>query len=225
MIVKPFRGLRPTPALAARIPSVPYDVVTTEEARALARGNRHSFLHVIRPEIDLAPDVDAHDRRVYEKGRENFRSFLDQGWLVRDERPAYYVYRLRAGDHGQTGIVGAAALQDYLEGQIKKHEHTRPDKEEDRARLIDALSALPGPSCGSPHSRRCCSASRDGSARSRRRTWPTAITARRPRLACVPRASPRKGQERPVSPAGTSSPCTFRATSCACSTTTGSCAT
>lgn len=145
MIVKPFRGFRPKPELTAKIPSVPYDVVTTAEARLLARGNRHSFLRVIRPEIDLPPDVDPHDDRVYEKGRENFRSFLEEGWLVRDETPAYYIWRLQAGDHVQTGLVGAAAVSDYLDGRIKKHEHTRPDKEQDRARLIDALSALPGP--------------------------------------------------------------------------------
>ncbi len=145
MIVKPFRGFRPTPELTAKIPSVPYDVVTTAEARALARGNPHSFLRVIRPEIDLPAEMDPHDDRVYEKGRENFRSFLDLGWLVRDEKPAYYVWRLQAGDHVQTGLVGAAALSDYLDGRIKKHEHTRPDKEQDRARLINALSALPGP--------------------------------------------------------------------------------
>lgn len=145
MIVKPFRALRPAPELAARIPSVPYDVVTTDEARALARDEPHSFLHVIRPEIDLPPEVDAHDRRVYEKGRENFRAFVERGWLVRDTRPAYYVYRLEAGAHRQTGIVGAAAVQDYLDGKIKKHEHTRPDKEQDRVDLIEALSALPGP--------------------------------------------------------------------------------
>ena len=116
MIVKPFRGLRPSPALAAEIPSVPYDVVTTDEARELARGNPHSFLHVIRPEIDLEPGLDPHDDRVYEKGRESFDSFVTQGWLVRDVEPAFYVYRLRTGDHSQTGIVGAAAVQDYLDG-------------------------------------------------------------------------------------------------------------
>jgi len=145
MIVKPFRGFRPTPALADKVPSVPYDVVTTDEARELARGNPHSFLHVIRPEIDLEPGLDPHDDRVYEKGRETFDAFVERGWLVRDAVPAYYVYRLRAGSHSQSGIVGAAAVQDYLDGRIKKHEHTRPEKEQDRVRLIDAMSALPGP--------------------------------------------------------------------------------
>jgi len=145
MIVKPFRGYRPSPELAARLPSVPYDVVTSHEARELARGNPQSFLHVIRPEIDLDPSIDPHDDRVYDRGRENFAAFLTRGWLVRDRAPAYYVYRLTVCDHTQTGLVGAAAVQDYLDGRIKKHEHTRPEKENDRVRLIDALSALPGP--------------------------------------------------------------------------------
>jgi uncharacterized protein (DUF1015 family) len=145
MIVKPFRGFRPAPALADRIPSVPYDVVTTDEARDLARGNPYSFLHVIRPEIDLEPGLDPHDDRVYERGRETFDAFVKRGWLVRDAERAYYIYRLRAGDHSQSGIVGAAAVQDYLDGRIKKHEHTRPEKEQDRVRLIETMSALPGP--------------------------------------------------------------------------------
>ena len=124
---------------------MPYDVVTTDEARQLAKDNPQSFLHVIRPEIDLDPAIDPHDARVYAKGRENFAAFLERGWLVRDRDPAYYVYRLTVRDHTQTGVVGAAAVQDYLDGRIKKHEHTRPDKENDRVRLIEALSALPGP--------------------------------------------------------------------------------
>jgi len=145
MIVKPFRGLRPRSDLAAGIPSAPYDVVTTEEARERVRRNPRSFLRVVRPEVDLDPGTDPHDERVYRTGRDNFRALIDAGDLVRDAVPAYYAYRLRGAGHTQTGIFGAVALEDYLEGRIKRHEHTRPDKELDRARLIDALSAHPGP--------------------------------------------------------------------------------
>jgi uncharacterized protein (DUF1015 family) len=145
MIVKPFRGLRPRSDLATKIPSVPYDVVNTEEARELAADDPYSFLHVIRAEIDLGPDVDPFDDRVYTQGGARFRSMIDQGWLVRDEAPAYYVYRLRMGKHTQTGIVGAAAVDDYLKDRIKKHEYTRPAKERDRVRVIQALGAHPGP--------------------------------------------------------------------------------
>jgi uncharacterized protein (DUF1015 family) len=145
MKVKPFRGLRPRRDLAAKIPSYPYDVVDRREAAALAGDDPYSFLHVVRAEIDLDPEIDPYDDRVYERSRQNFRSMIDQGWLVRDEIPAYYVYRLRMGEHTQTGIVGAAAVDDYLEGRIKKHEHTRPAKENDRVRVIEALGAHPGP--------------------------------------------------------------------------------
>ena len=145
MIVKPFRGLRPRSDLATKIPSVPYDVVNAEEARRLAADDPYSFLHVIRAEIDLDPAMDPFDERVYAQGGARFRSMIEQGWLVRDSTPAYYVYRLQMGNHTQTGIVGAAAVGDYLEGRIKKHEHTRPDKEQDRVRVIEALGAHPGP--------------------------------------------------------------------------------
>ncbi len=145
MIVKPFRGLRPRPDLASKIPSYPYDVVSREEAYRLAHDDPYSFLHVVRAEIDLDPTMDPHDDRVYARSRENFRGMLERGWLVRDVDPAYYVYRLRMGDHVQTGIVGAAAVADYCEGRIKRHEQTRPDKEGDRVRVIQAVGAHPGP--------------------------------------------------------------------------------
>ncbi len=145
MIVKPFRGLRPTTDLASKIPSLPYDVLSSAEARELAQGDPHTFLHVIKPEIDLDPGVGIYDDRVYEKGVENFRSMIERGWLVRDDRRAYYVYRLTMEGRQQTGILGAAAVRDYIEDRIKKHEHTRPEKEKDRVRLNEALSATPGP--------------------------------------------------------------------------------
>jgi uncharacterized protein (DUF1015 family) len=142
---KPFRALRPRDELAAKIASPPYDVVSREEARALANGDPYTFLHVVRPEVDLDPAVDLHDAAVYERGRANFRGMIERGWMVRDERRAYYVYRQRAGDHRQTGILGVSAVDDYLGGRIKRHEHTRPDKEDDRVRLNEAIAAHPGP--------------------------------------------------------------------------------
>jgi uncharacterized protein (DUF1015 family) len=145
MIVKPFRGLRPRADLAAAIPSLPYDVLDSTEARALAAGDPHTFLHVVKAEIDLDPAIDAHDERVYAKARENFLKMIAEGWLVPDAVPAYYVYRQRMGDHVQTGVVGAAAVDDYLEGRIKRHEFTRPDKEDDRTRHADAIGAHAGP--------------------------------------------------------------------------------
>jgi uncharacterized protein (DUF1015 family) len=145
MIVKPFRGLRPRPDLSDKIPSLPYDVMSSDEARRIAAGDPYSFLHVVRPEIDLDPSVDVHDDRVYARAGENFRAMIDRGWLVRDERPSYYVYRLEMGGHVQTGVVGAASVADYRAERIKKHEHTRPEKEDDRVRLNAAISAYPGP--------------------------------------------------------------------------------
>jgi uncharacterized protein (DUF1015 family) len=137
--------LRPRADLAGKIPSLPYDVLDTREARRVAEHDPYTFLHVVKPEIDLPPDVDPFDDRVYRTGRRNFDRMIEQGWLVRDPRPAYYVYRLEHGDHVQTGIAGLASLDDYREGRIKKHELTRPDKERDRARHMEAVSANVGP--------------------------------------------------------------------------------
>ena len=145
MIVKPFRGLRPRADLAAQIPSQPYDVLNSDEARALAAGDPHTFLHVIKAEIDLEPGTASSDARVYAKARENLQAMIERGWLVRDESPAYYVYRLVMDGRAQTGILGAAAVDDYLQDRVKKHEHTRPDKETDRIQLNTSLNANPGP--------------------------------------------------------------------------------
>jgi uncharacterized protein (DUF1015 family) len=145
MKVEAFRGLRPRKDLAARIPCPPYDVLDREEATALARDNPYTLLRVTRPEVDLGPEVEPTDDRVYTLARERFREMIDRGWLSWDAEPAFYVYRLEAGGHLQTGIVALASLDDYLEGRIRKHELTRADKEEDRARHIEALSAHVGP--------------------------------------------------------------------------------
>ena len=132
----PFRALRPPPSRAAEVASVPYDVVDTAEARALAQGRPHSFLHVVRPEIDLPDGVDVHDGDVYERGRENLERFVREVPLLEDPEPSLYVYRLRMGERSQTGVVGCCSIDEYDDDRIRKHERTRPDKEDDRTRHV-----------------------------------------------------------------------------------------
>jgi uncharacterized protein (DUF1015 family) len=127
------------------VASVPYDVVDTEEARLLARGNPFSFLHVIRPEIDFPASVDLYDERVYQKGASNLHSLIERGVLVEEESPCLYLYRLEEDGRQQTGIAVCCAVDDYDNDIIKKHEHTRQEKEDDRVRNMLALSAHSGP--------------------------------------------------------------------------------
>ena len=143
-VVCPFRALRPEPRAAAAVAAVPYDVVSTEEARALAAGVPLSFLHVTRPEIDLAPGIDPHDPVVYQTALANFARVRRVAPLVVEAAPALYVYRLRDGDHLQTGLAGCYSLDEYESGAIKKHERTRADKEDDRTRHMVALEAQTG---------------------------------------------------------------------------------
>lgn len=140
-LIKPFRALRPPRNLAEKVAALPYDVMNVAEARAMAAGNPHSFLHVSRPEIDLAADVDPYAEAVYLRGRENLRRFTAEGILIQDREPCYYVYRQRMGALVQTGVVVCAGVDDYESGLIKKHELTRADKEEDRVKHIDYLDA------------------------------------------------------------------------------------
>jgi uncharacterized protein (DUF1015 family) len=139
--LRPFRALRPAPADAVRVASPPYDVISTKEARALARGNAESYLRVSRPEIDLPEGTDEHDDRVYEQGRKNLEELVQRGVLRADPAPRFYVYAQRMGSHRQTGLVACASVEEYVKDFIKKHEKTRPDKEDDRTRHIDTLSA------------------------------------------------------------------------------------
>lgn len=143
--LKPFRALRALPEKAAQICCPPYDVMNTEEARAMAQGNPLSFLHVTRAEIDFGPEVDSHSDEVYQRAAQNLRNMLAEGHLVRDEKPCYYLYRLTMGSHRQLGIVAAASCEEYERGIVKKHELTRPDKEDDRTRHINLLGAQTGP--------------------------------------------------------------------------------
>lgn len=143
--IQPFAALRPKSDLAHQICQLPYDVMSSDEAREMAAGNPMSFLHVSKPEIDLPPETDPYSDAVYEMGAQNLQKLIDQGALFRDDRPKFYLYRQIMGSHSQTGLVAAASCQDYMDSVIKKHEFTRPDKENDRVRHIDALNAQTGP--------------------------------------------------------------------------------
>lgn len=144
-LIRPFTGLRPLEHYAAAVAAPPYDVLTTEEARQRAAGKPYSFLHISKPEIDLALDIDAYDPAVYAKGAENLAALIAQGILLLDAEPCYYLYRLTMGEHTQTGLVAAASIDAYQALRIRRHEFTRPDKEDDRVRHIEALNAQTGP--------------------------------------------------------------------------------
>ena len=144
-IIQPFRGYRPNPVFAEQIASRPYDVIDTIEARKLAKDNPKSFLHVVKPEIDLPENTDLYSEQVYAKGAENLRSFIEQKWLLQENVPAFYVYQQRMGKHVQTGIVARASVEEYDSSRIRKHERTRKTKEDDRTRHIDSLNANTGP--------------------------------------------------------------------------------
>ncbi len=143
--VGPFRALRPAPGFAERVMSPPYDVVDVEEARAYAGGDPDSFLRVSRPEIDLPDSVEPHSDEVYSRGRANLDDFVARGVLVRDDEPTYSVYRQVMGDVVQTGVVAVVGVEDYDAGRVRIHEYTRPDKEDDRVRHIEALDAQDEP--------------------------------------------------------------------------------
>lgn len=144
-LIAPFAGLRPAPSKAAEVLAPPYDVLSTEEARELAMGKPNHFLHISRPEIDLPPGTNPYDPVVYAKGAKNFQRMIDAGVLLRDQQACYYVYRITMGDHSQTGLVAGVSVAAYDRNEVRKHEYTRPIKEDDRVRQIDALSAQTGP--------------------------------------------------------------------------------
>ncbi|MBN2049174.1 MAG: DUF1015 domain-containing protein [Spirochaetales bacterium] len=143
--IRSFRALRPRPDLADKVASVPYDVVNTEEALDLAKGNPYSFLHIVRPEIDLPSSTDLYDDTVYDKAAENFQSFIREGFLEEDPEPVLYIYRLVMNGREQVGIAGCCAVKEYENNTIKKHEHTRKAKEDDRLRHMLTLRAHAGP--------------------------------------------------------------------------------
>jgi uncharacterized protein (DUF1015 family) len=140
-IIKPFKALRPSKDLAEKVSALPYDVMNVQEACAMAAGNPDSFLHISRPEIDLSPEIDPHDESVYLQGKSNLAEFIRRGVLTQDNQECFYVYQQRMGSISQTGLVVCSSVDDYQSGVIKKHEHTRADKEEDRVKHIDYLDA------------------------------------------------------------------------------------
>ncbi|KXX65999.1 DUF1015 domain-containing protein [Marichromatium gracile] len=144
-LIKPFTGLRPAPDRAEAVIAPPYDVINVAEARELVRERPWSFLHISRAEVDLPEGTDPHDPSVYARARANLEHMLAAGVLRRDPTPSYYVYRLTMDGHRQTGLVAAASVAAYDSGRIKRHEFTRPAKEDDRVRQIEALDAQTGP--------------------------------------------------------------------------------
>ncbi len=155
--IRPFTGIRPRSDLAAKVASPPYDVISSDEAKALASGNRYSFLHVVKSEIDLDPGIDIHSDKVYQKGAENFRRLIEEGILLRDPAPCFYIYQITMGQHSQRGVMVGASVDEYERGTIKKHELTRREKEDDRARHVEILRANAGPVLFTYHSQVCIS--------------------------------------------------------------------
>jgi uncharacterized protein (DUF1015 family) len=143
--LRPFKAYRPKPEYAAEVAAKPYDVLNSQEAREEVKGHPLSFLHIGKPEVDLDPTVDIHDAIVYEKGRDNLQKLISDGVLVEDAQPCLYLYAQTMGDHTQYGLVGCAAVEEYWDDTIKKHEYTRKDKEEDRCNHVRVTNAHTGP--------------------------------------------------------------------------------
>ncbi len=144
-IVRPFRGLRPRPEIAHEVASPPYDVLSSDEARELVKENPNSFLRVNKSEVDFPPDADTYGDVIYKKGKENLQRLVDEGIMIRDEKECFYLYRLTWKEKSQTGLVALVSVDEYDRGLIKKHEHTRPEKVDDRANHILTLEAQVGP--------------------------------------------------------------------------------
>lgn len=144
-VIKPFKGLRPIQQYAEKVASPPYDVINSEEAREIVKGNPYSFLHVNKPEIDLPRGTDLYSDEVYRQGAKNLKKLIDDGIIVQDEKPCFYIYKQIMGEHEQIGLVAGASVEEYDNDLIKKHELTRVDKENDRLRHILSLNAQVGP--------------------------------------------------------------------------------
>lgn len=143
--VRPFKAIRPVPEKADKVAALPYDVMNTEEARDMVKGNPYSFLHVDKAEIDLDPSIDHYDVKVYEKAAANLKQLSTDGIMMQDGKPCFYIYKQVMNGRAQTGIVGCTAIDEYLNNTIKKHEHTRADKEQDRINHVDYCNANTGP--------------------------------------------------------------------------------
>lgn len=144
-VFKSFKAVRPLPETAEKVAALPYDVMNSEEAREMVKGNPLSFLHVDKAEIDLEKGIDPYDEKVYLKARENLDALTEKGVCKQDEKPCFYIYRQIMDGRAQTGLVGCAGIDDYINGVIKKHEFTRADKEQDRINHVDYCDANTGP--------------------------------------------------------------------------------
>jgi uncharacterized protein (DUF1015 family) len=144
-IVKAFKAIRPTPELADKVAALPYDVMDSNEAREMVKGNPYSFLHVDKAEIDLDPSIDLYDTRVYEKARDNMRNMIKEGTFIQDNNRCLYIYKQVMDGRAQVGLVGCTSIDEYLNNIIKKHEFTRADKEQDRINHVDYCNANTGP--------------------------------------------------------------------------------
>ena len=143
--IKPFQGYRPSSDIASKVSSPPYDVMSSDEARSIVQDNPDSFLRVIKPEIDFTSGKEPKGDSLHKHGFETLRRFINDGKLVQDKTPCFYIYQIKMGDHTQTGIMAAVSVEEYNKGLIKKHEFTRPDKENDRTRHIEITNANTGP--------------------------------------------------------------------------------
>lgn len=144
-VVRPFKAIRPQKSLADKVAALPYDVMSSDEAREMVKGNPYSFLHVDKAEIDLDKSIDLYDKRVYEKARDNLNQMIEDKVFIQDDKPCFYIYQQTMGERTQTGLVACAAIDDYINNVIKKHEHTRADKELDRINHVDYCDANTGP--------------------------------------------------------------------------------
>ena len=144
-VVRPFKAFRPTKELVEKVAALPYDVMNSEEAREMVKGNPYSFLHVDKPEVDLEPGIDVHSKPVYEKASENLQKMIQEGTYIQEGKPCMYIYRQIMNGRPQTGIVACASIDDYMNNIIKKHEFTRAEKEQDRINHVDYTNANTGP--------------------------------------------------------------------------------
>ena len=144
-LVKAFEAIRPDKKYAHLVAALPYDVMNSEEACIMAENNKYSFLHIDRAEIDLPAEIDLYDKKVYEKAKENLYSMISEGVFIKNDKPSLYIYRLIMNGRSQTGIAGCVSIDEYLNNTIKKHEYTKPDKEQDRINHVDICNANTGP--------------------------------------------------------------------------------
>ncbi len=144
-ILHPFKGYRPTRELCSRVAALPYDVMSSAEAREMVKGDEYSFLHVDRAEVDLPEGTDIYSPEVYKRAADNLNGMIEKGIYIQDKSPVLYVYRLTMDGRSQTGLVGCSSIDEYINGSIKKHELTRADKEQDRINHVDACNANTGP--------------------------------------------------------------------------------